>query len=98
VNESARNARQRVPRWTRTDRDWVMIVLGVILIVFFVAAGYAAVTGREDGTQRRKRGPVKDPKASAVMEHRTIANNGGLSAWTISRGIGGSTAGCAVLS
>ncbi|MCA1961932.1 MAG: hypothetical protein LDL33_14200 [Desulfomonile sp.] len=72
MNESAPKARPRIPKQTRTNRDWVMLVLGVMLIVFFVFAGYVTLTAREDGARPRKRGPVKDPKISGIMENPQI--------------------------
>ena len=84
MKESTGKGRPRTPRRTRTDRDWVMMVLGVLLIVFFVVAGYAALNGREDAARSRKRGPVKDPKAAAVVEGQRLANNVGCSVWIAS--------------
>lgn len=98
MNESPRRARKSVPRWTRTDRDWVMMVLGVVLIVFFVFSGYLALTEREDGTRGRKRGPVKDPKTSWIMEHRRIVCTKEHSARIMNLGIDERRAECAALS
>lgn len=49
------------PSTTRSNSDRVMIVLGIALIVLFVAAGYDALTGPENRARSKPRGPVKDP-------------------------------------
>lgn len=46
---------------TRTDRDWVMIVLGVCLVIFFLVGGYLSCGMTEKSAPPRLRGPVKDP-------------------------------------
>jgi len=84
VDESTRKARPRIPRRTRTDRDWVMMILGAMLIVFFVFAGYVTLTAREDGTRPRKRGPVKDPKIFGMMECPLIVGSPVHCTWTAS--------------
>jgi hypothetical protein len=50
------------PSTTRTGHDRVMLVLGVFLTLFFIAAGYLALVhdARHAGSQQR--GPVKDPR------------------------------------
>lgn len=50
------------PSRTRTNRDWIMIVLGVFLAVLFFVAGYTSYTGSDTKPSRKIRGPVKDPK------------------------------------
>lgn len=44
---------------TRTSRDWIMIILGVVLVILFVAGGYFSYAPTEPP---KPRGPVKDPK------------------------------------
>jgi hypothetical protein len=46
---------------TRTERDWIMIVLGVCLVIFFLVGGYLSCGKTEKGTAPRLRGPVKEP-------------------------------------
>jgi hypothetical protein len=57
---------------TRTDRDWIMIVLGVCLVIFFLVGGYLSCGKKEESTSPRLRGPVKDPArlgASSITPH-----------------------------
>jgi hypothetical protein len=51
------------PRRTRTDRDWVMLSLGVLLIFIFLVIGYFSILPRGKGTSGVIRGPVKNPNA-----------------------------------
>jgi len=54
------------PSSTRTDRDWVMIVLGVILVLFSFASVYLSFKGSDTRPVNNKiRGPVKDPTRSS---------------------------------
>ncbi len=46
---------------TRTERDWIMIVLGVCLVIFFLVGGYVSCGKTEKSTPPTLRGPVKDP-------------------------------------
>ena len=46
---------------TRTDRDWIMIVLGVCLVIFFVVGGYLSCCMNGKSAPPKLRGPVKDP-------------------------------------
>lgn len=46
---------------TRTDRDWIMIVLGVCLVIFFLVGGYLNCGKTDKSTPPTLRGPVKDP-------------------------------------
>ena len=46
---------------TRTDRDWIMIVLGVCLVIFFLVGGYLSCGKTEKSAPTKLRGPVKDP-------------------------------------
>jgi len=56
------------PRATRTNKDWVMIFLGMALILFFLGLGCLTVS--EDGKRpaQRIRGPVKDPRGAVTPE------------------------------
>jgi hypothetical protein len=56
------------PSSVGTNRDWVMIVLGSLLIVFFVAAGYASIIKTNKNSPLRKRGPVKYPKKMGSID------------------------------
>jgi hypothetical protein len=51
------------PRRTRTERDWIMFSLGVLLIFIFLVIGYFSVFPHGKGTGGVIRGPVKDPNA-----------------------------------
>lgn len=54
--------RSPAPRTTRTSQDRVMVVLGVLLTLFFIVAGYLTLV-HDDGIARgQQRGPVKDPR------------------------------------
>jgi|GEM_PF-7088438 len=50
-----------IPRRTRTNRDWIMISLGVLLIFLFLVTGYLSLAPLGTGTVGPLRGPVKDP-------------------------------------
>jgi hypothetical protein len=56
-----------VPRKTRTNRDWVMISLGVLLIFSFLVIGYLSLAPRDKGTSGPLRGPVKNPNAMQLQ-------------------------------
>ncbi len=47
------------PQRTRTNHDWIMVLLGVLLIVLFVVIGYLSLVRKPTGAIMR--GPVKDP-------------------------------------
>ncbi|MDQ7781984.1 MAG: hypothetical protein RDU20_03830 [Desulfomonilaceae bacterium] len=47
------------PGKIRTDRDWVMIVLGVCLTILFLAVGYVSIGGPDGDPPPKTRGPVK---------------------------------------
>jgi len=64
--EPRRKRRAPEPRRTRTDRDWIMMAIGVSLIVFFLVGGYMSLREREKNPGRRIRGPVRNPKTSCV--------------------------------
>jgi hypothetical protein len=51
------------PRRTRTNRDWIMFSLGLLLIFLFLAIGYFSIWPRGMGTGSVMRGPVKNPNA-----------------------------------
>lgn len=48
---------------TRTNSDWVMIILGIFLVLFFSVAGYFSFVETPSEVQPKARGPVRDPKA-----------------------------------
>jgi hypothetical protein len=52
-----------VSRITRTNRDWVMISLGVLLVCLFLVTGYLSLVPRGNATGGPLRGPVKNPNA-----------------------------------
>ncbi len=54
------------PSGTRTDRDRVMIVLGIGLTLVFLVAGAVSLMGPEDSASPRPRGPVKHPAKSEL--------------------------------
>ncbi|GEM_PF-1940022 len=56
------------PSGTRTNKDWIMITLGVLLILFFVTAGYLGVVKTNKNSPQRIRGPVKDPDKVGMMD------------------------------
>ncbi len=57
-------------RKTRTNRDVVMIMLGALLVLFFVAAGYSIYGRGSDGSTPRFKGPVRNPNSQNLMERR----------------------------
>jgi hypothetical protein len=63
TNSSRTRKASPTPRRTRTDRDWVMLSLGVLLIFIFLVIGYFSVFPRSKGTSGVIRGPVKNPNA-----------------------------------
>lgn len=56
------------PSTTRTSRDRVMLVLGVFLTLFFIAAGYLALFHDDRYVAAQQRGPVKDPRIFSQPE------------------------------
>jgi hypothetical protein len=72
--ESTMPENKRTPKLsnTRTDRDWIMIVLGVCIVIFFLVGGYLSCGKTEKSTPPKLRGPVKDPArlgASSITPH-----------------------------
>ncbi len=47
---------------TRTNSDWIMVVLGIFLVVLFLVAGYFSYVQTDAEHIAKPRGPVKDPK------------------------------------
>ncbi len=47
------------PQTTRTNQDWIMVFLGVLLVFLFVVIGYLSLVRKPTGAIMR--GPVKDP-------------------------------------
>ena len=47
---------------TRTDSDWIMVVLGIFLVVLFLVAGYFSYVQTDAEPIAKPLGPVKDPK------------------------------------
>ncbi len=61
MNQIAGKRRSPGPKKIRTNSDWVMVMIGVCLIIFFLIAGYVGLGKRGEGPTQKKRGPVKDP-------------------------------------
>ena len=56
------------PSHTRSNRDLVMAIIGICLIVFFLVAAYLSLK-ESDATRRPKfRGPVRNPAGSHLLE------------------------------
>ncbi|MEW6349164.1 MAG: hypothetical protein AB1646_08885 [Thermodesulfobacteriota bacterium] len=53
--------RAPAPSRTRSNRDPVMILLGVVLILFLLTAGYQGVFRGDKKPVKKYRGPVRDP-------------------------------------
>ena len=53
---------------TRTDRDWIMIVLGVCLVIFFVVGAYVSFVRTAPNGSPKLRGPVKDPGRLGALQ------------------------------
>ncbi len=63
MNSTSTRRASPTPRITRTNRDWIMLSLGVLLIFLFLAIGYFSIWPRGKGTTGAMRGPVKNPNA-----------------------------------
>jgi hypothetical protein len=55
------------PSRTRTNKDWIMITLGVLLILFFLTSGYLGVVTTNKNSRQKIRGPVKDPDKMGMI-------------------------------
>jgi len=53
---------------TRTNGDWVMILLGVFLIMLFLFAACLSYVDRGAGPSQRMRGPVKSPGSLGELD------------------------------
>jgi hypothetical protein len=73
ANADMQKRRAPAPSTTRTDRDWVMIGLAALLILFFLVAGWLAFRGKDKGTGRKFRGPVRDPGVSEIVSRDRLA-------------------------
>ncbi|HMK36996.1 MAG TPA: hypothetical protein VK463_18120 [Desulfomonilaceae bacterium] len=71
MNPAAQKKKAPDPSATRTDKDWVMIVLGVLLAVLFLAGGYASLSQGEKAAVHKMKGPVKDPKSMGMFDRRS---------------------------
>jgi hypothetical protein len=59
------------PSKARSNRDLVMIVLGVFFIMLFLISGYASLGGGDAPRRPKMRGPVKDPKRLSLIYDST---------------------------
>jgi len=57
---------------TRTDRDLVMIALGVLLCLLLALSGYLSLRDTSSGSARQIRGPVKDPKSYGLSPESSL--------------------------
>ena len=55
------------PSVTRTNRDWVMIILGLSLTILFLAGGYWSIAGHDSRREPKMRGPVKHPEKLGAL-------------------------------
>lgn len=62
MNPVVRGKRPPEPSKTRTDQDWIMIMLGVFLILVFLVGGYVSLIRTERSPGHKLKGPVKNPK------------------------------------
>jgi hypothetical protein len=68
VNPATRKKRSPDPSPTRTDGDWMMIILGVLLVMFFVVAIYTSLIQGDKGAIPKSKGPVKEPKGTSLFQ------------------------------
>ena len=61
------------PSRTRSNGDWVMIVLGFSLIFLFLLSGYLSLPPADKGIRSTMRGPVKEPN---TMFMQTLPDKG----------------------
>lgn len=61
MSKKGRGRTAPAPSVTRSNRDVLMIVLGVFLVVLFLAAGYLAFRERVPEPAKAPRGPVRNP-------------------------------------
>jgi hypothetical protein len=66
LKKTAEGNRRPDPSNARTDRDGLMIVLGVTLILLFLLGGYVSIDRTEVNPVPKPRGPVKDPRPSSL--------------------------------
>ena len=55
------------PSRSRTDRDWVMIGLGLLLAAVFLFAGYLSIQRVDAARKPAIHGPVKVPKGATGL-------------------------------
>lgn len=58
----------------RTNKDWIMIILGVALILFFFVVGYVAILQEGRNPGQKFRGPVKDPRGGMSLKSRALVS------------------------
>ena len=63
------------PSRVRTDRDWVMIGLGLLLVAVFLIAAYLSFQRPDGAGKPAIRGPVKDPKAASHLMEPLVNKN-----------------------
>ncbi|MFH0825814.1 MAG: hypothetical protein V2B18_23915 [Pseudomonadota bacterium] len=69
----AGNSEERLkpgPRIVRTNRDLVMITVGVVLMGCFVVMLLLGIGGKEKAG--KKRGPVRDPRRSMMLQSPSL--------------------------
>ena len=62
VTKTPAKRRTSKPRTTRTNKDWIMIVMGTLLAVSFLIGLFVSFSDRNKSTRKKKHGPVRDPK------------------------------------
>jgi hypothetical protein len=68
LNPGAKRKKAPDPSITRTDKDWVMILIGLTLIALFAYGGYTSMFEGNKGASHKIKGPVKDPKNLGMVE------------------------------
>ncbi|MBM3299760.1 MAG: hypothetical protein FJY85_07380 [Deltaproteobacteria bacterium] len=60
------------PSQGRTDRDRIMIFLGVFLVILFIVTSYVSLGGSDAPRRPKIRGPVKDPKRLSLLQEAAL--------------------------
>jgi hypothetical protein len=62
------------PSKIRTNRDWVMMVLGAFLTLLLLTLGYWSIGGPDSNPGPKMRGPVKHPKPTGMLPGRGVSS------------------------
>lgn len=56
---------------TRSNKDRIMILTGILLVILFLIIGYVSIESKTEESKPKNRGPVKNPVPHESMDKRS---------------------------